>query len=407
MLGRLMFLLAFLGAVLTFHPALGDTPGRWSAEQANAWAKRQGWLLGCNFLPSTAVNSLEMFQADSFDAKTIDRELGWAESLGYNSVRIFLNSLLWQQNGKGFLERLDRFLAIADKHHIGAAFVLFDSCWDPNPTLGKQPDPIPRVHNSRWIQSPGSWTLKDAAKRYGWAGPLPLRYLFWQRWLSRPKPASPGSPKAALAILALSALLYLPTRFLHEANPIWRLTSLLWALEVIAFTLCFIYLAGGSSLAPPLLVSRCLLSRRRPLAFGARECSHPVPDAPQRRHHRRVAGRVRSSGGSAWQRHRNPHRRCRSRRCPATAPLPPGDPDAFPLPGRALCPSRPAPCALSLCGLCLVLPFQRRPHPAARPGRILPKASGPCLVARPRRRRHPRRLFLFPLGFGRCVEAQK
>jgi hypothetical protein len=165
MLGRLTFLPAFLGAVLTLHPALGDAPGRWSKEQANAWAKRQGWLLGCNYLPSTAVNSLEMFQAESFDAKTIDRELGWAESLGYNSVRIFLNSLLWQQDGKGFLKRLDKFLTIADKHHIGAAFVLFDSCWDPNPTLGKQPDPIPRVHNSRWVQSPGSWTLKDAAKR--------------------------------------------------------------------------------------------------------------------------------------------------------------------------------------------------------------------------------------------------
>ncbi len=162
---RFVLLPAFFLATLTLHSAFADAPGRWSKEQANAWAKRQGWLVGCNFLPSTAVNSLEMFQAETFDPKTIDRELGWAESLGYNSVRIFLNSLLWQQDDKGFLERLDKFLAIADKHHIGAVFVLFDSCWDPNPKLGKQPDPIPRVHNSRWIQSPGSWTLKDPAKR--------------------------------------------------------------------------------------------------------------------------------------------------------------------------------------------------------------------------------------------------
>ena len=143
----------------------GDAPGRWTKEQADAWAKDRGWLVGCNFLPSTAVNSLEMFQADSFDPATIDRELGWAESLGFNSVRIFLNSLLWQQDDKGFLGRLEEFLAIAEKHHIGAVFVLFDSCWDPEPKLGKQPDPIPRVHNSRWVQSPGSWAFKDPAKR--------------------------------------------------------------------------------------------------------------------------------------------------------------------------------------------------------------------------------------------------
>ncbi len=128
---------------------------RWSEAKANAWSKDHPWLVGCNFSPSTAINQLEMWQADSFDAATIDRELGWAEQLGFTSVRVFLHHLLWQQEAKGFLKRMDQFLEIAHKHHIGVMFVLFDSCWDPDPKMGQQRNPKPFVHNSGWLQTPG------------------------------------------------------------------------------------------------------------------------------------------------------------------------------------------------------------------------------------------------------------
>jgi len=141
-----------------------EMPKPWSDERANAWQRERGWLVGCNFGPSTAINQLEMFQADTFDLATIDREMGWAESLGFNSVRVFLHHLLWEQDAPGFLERLDRFLAVADKHRIGVMFVLFDSCWDPFPKLGKQRAPKPHVHNSGWVQSPGIDVLKDLSK---------------------------------------------------------------------------------------------------------------------------------------------------------------------------------------------------------------------------------------------------
>ena len=95
------------------------------------------------------------YQADTFDPDTIDRELGYAEHLGFNSVRVFLHHLLWEQDAKGFLQRMDKFLGIAEKHKIGVMFVLFDSCWDPHPKLGKQPAPKPGLHNSGWVQSPG------------------------------------------------------------------------------------------------------------------------------------------------------------------------------------------------------------------------------------------------------------
>ncbi len=143
--------------------AAGPTQ-RWSEEQARAWQQKTGWLVGCDFLPSTAINQLEMFQADTFDLTTIDRELGWAQSLGFNSIRVYLQDLLWQQDAQGFLKRLDQLLGAADKHHIGVVFVLFDSCWDPFPKLGKQRAPKPHLHNSGWVQSPGADILINPAK---------------------------------------------------------------------------------------------------------------------------------------------------------------------------------------------------------------------------------------------------
>jgi hypothetical protein len=137
---------------------------RWSAEKANAWYREQPWLVGCNYIPGSAINQLEMWQADTFDLKTIDRELGWAADLGFTSVRVFLHNLPWEQDRDGFLKRVEQFLDVAAKHKIGVMFVLFDSVWDPHPKAGKQRDPKPHVHNSGWVQGPGVEVLKDPAK---------------------------------------------------------------------------------------------------------------------------------------------------------------------------------------------------------------------------------------------------
>lgn len=157
------FSLLLLSATLVCASA-ADSTTPWPAEKAQAWGRDHGWLVGCNFCPSTAINQLEMFQADTFDPATIDRELGWAESLGFNSVRVFLHHQLWEQDPKGFIGRLEKFLTIADKHHIGVMFVLFDSCWDPLPKPGSQRAPKPHVHNSGWVQSPGEDILKNPAR---------------------------------------------------------------------------------------------------------------------------------------------------------------------------------------------------------------------------------------------------
>ena len=137
---------------------------RWTTHQANAWSAHTHWLVGCNFIPSTAVNQLEMWQANTWDPATIDRELSWAESLGFTSLRVFLHDLLWQQDQKGFLARMDQFLALAHQHHLGVTFVLLDSVWDPHPKLGQQPAPRPHLHNSGWVQSPGVAILGDPTR---------------------------------------------------------------------------------------------------------------------------------------------------------------------------------------------------------------------------------------------------
>src|SRR5579859_7645497 len=137
---------------------------RWSEQVANDWYAQQPWLVGSNYIPQDAINELEMWQEDTFDPAEIDSELGWAEGLGMNTMRVFLHNLLWQQDSAGFLKRMNTFLDIADKHHIRIMFVLLDSVWDPYPKAGKQREPKPYVHNSGWVQAPGADILKDRSR---------------------------------------------------------------------------------------------------------------------------------------------------------------------------------------------------------------------------------------------------
>ena len=151
------------GAVVTLFSATAEAAPSWSEAEIQTWHEKLGWQIGPNFIPSTAINQLEMWQADTFDPKTINRELAKAKSLGRNTARVFLHDLAWQQDPQGFKRRVDQFLTIAAKHGIRPMMVLFDSVWNPEPKIGKQPAPTPGVHNSGWVQSPGRQALEDAA----------------------------------------------------------------------------------------------------------------------------------------------------------------------------------------------------------------------------------------------------
>ncbi len=212
---------------------------QWTEARANSWYSRQPWPVGANFLPSTAINQLEMWQAVTFDPKTIDRELGWAQGIGMNTMRVFLHNLLWQQDPAGFKQRIDIFLNIAARHHIRPIFVLFDSCWDPDPRLGPQHPPIPGVHNSGWVQSPGRAMLENPAdypelKAYvqGVIGAFANdpRILAWDVW-NEPDNTNIGSynkEEAKNKVQLVLALLPQVFAWARAENPSQPLTSGVW-----------------------------------------------------------------------------------------------------------------------------------------------------------------------------------
>jgi len=211
----------------------------WTKDQANKWYAEQPWLVGANYYPSTAVNQLEMWQEDTFDPKRIDQELGWAENLGMNVMRVYLHDLLHKQDGEGLYKRMDQFLKIADKHHIKTLFVLFDSCWDPFPSLGKQRAPKPFKHNSGWVQSPGQKVLQDSTQyprleKYVKETVAKFkddkRILGWDVWNEPDNMTGPSYEKVEIKNKVDLVLPLLKNVFVwaRESNPSQPLTSGVW-----------------------------------------------------------------------------------------------------------------------------------------------------------------------------------
>ena len=95
-----------------------ETAGRWTEMQANTWYDSQPWLVGANYVPSDAINQLEMFQKETFNPALNDKELGMAESIGMNTMRVFLQDQLWTSDPDGFKQRLNEFLTIAARPRL-------------------------------------------------------------------------------------------------------------------------------------------------------------------------------------------------------------------------------------------------------------------------------------------------
>ncbi len=152
-------------------PVTGHTQAKnnriWTAEQANAWYADKPLHIGANFLPSTAINQLEMWQAETFDPATIKRELGWAAAIGMNSMRVYLHDLAWKADPKGFKKRMNTYLDIASGLGISTIFTIFDDCWNPEATIGTQPAPKPGIHNSGWVRSPVK-SVHDDSTQWGY-----------------------------------------------------------------------------------------------------------------------------------------------------------------------------------------------------------------------------------------------
>lgn len=226
-----------LAASTIFVPlSSAEARPRWTPAEANAWYQRQPWLVGANFVPATAINQLEMWQAETWDPERIDHELGLAQKIGMNTMRVFLHDALWAKDPEGFKQRIDAFLTIARRRGIRPLFVLFDSCWDPNPVLGAQHPPIPGVHNSGWVQGPGLAALRDKGSRprleayvKGVIGAFAKddRILGWDLWNEPDNPADQYKGQEGKEPL-VRELLAQVFAWARAADPSQPLTSGVW-----------------------------------------------------------------------------------------------------------------------------------------------------------------------------------
>ena len=232
---KLAFLLCL--SVLGFSSVPAQSRARWTEQQANAWYAKQPWLVGANYIPSDAINELEMFQAATFNPALNDKELALGESIGMNTMRVFLQDQLWQQDPEGFKKRLDAFLTLAAKHHIRPLLVLFDSCWETDPHLGPQHPPIPGIHNSGWVQSPGKRELLDPAyepklKAYveGVVGAFSNddRILGWDVWNEPDNKGGDVQRDEAAKVKRVDELLPKAFAWARSAHPTQPLTSGVW-----------------------------------------------------------------------------------------------------------------------------------------------------------------------------------
>jgi hypothetical protein len=239
----LFLLVAWFGVALSSTAFSQTAP--WSEQKANEWYGQQPWLVGSNYIPKSAINEMEMWQEASFDPTQIDKELGWAEGIGMNTMRVFLHDLLWQQDAAGFRKRIDQFLTIAAHHHIRPLFVLFDSCWDPLPQLGPQHAPVPGVHNSGWVQSPGAKALADPSqyprlKEYvqGVVGAFAKddRILGWDVWNEPGSDQTGNYPKSELKnkdkVARVAVLLPQVFAWAREVHPTQPLTSGVYEVDI-------------------------------------------------------------------------------------------------------------------------------------------------------------------------------
>ncbi|MEN9360444.1 MAG: hypothetical protein RL095_1979 [Verrucomicrobiota bacterium] len=229
------------------------SPGRWTLEQIQEWQGRTAWRLGANFLPSTAINQVEMWDTKTFDEATIGRELDLARDTGFNSLRVFLHDLSYAEDPAGFLKRMDAFLALCEARGIKPMFVFFDDCWlCPTQVPKLVPASRPGTHNSGWLQSPGSelvrlyprdrglqLRLRDYVKAVIGRYAEDPRVLAWDLYNEPGNRAHrrfdeqgreiPGERREETAFDGNCALLLDAFRWAREARPKQPLTSGVWS----------------------------------------------------------------------------------------------------------------------------------------------------------------------------------
>lgn len=161
---QLLMISLTLITIFSVHAQTADP--RWSTEQAGQWYEQQSWVCGFNYIPANAINYTAMWDKTSFSPEVIDRELALAEKTGFNTVRVVLQYLVWEDDPEYFKETFSKFLDICARHQIKAMPTFFDDCVfgkETDPVLGKQPEPLKGWYAWAWSPSPGHSRVTDPA----------------------------------------------------------------------------------------------------------------------------------------------------------------------------------------------------------------------------------------------------
>jgi hypothetical protein len=205
----------------------------WSETRAKEWYNSQPFIIGCNYLPSTAINSTEMWARESFNPETIKKELKWAQDIGYNNIRVFIPYILYDYNQENLIDNIKTLLDIASANMIKVTPVLFDDCAFSNlePYLGKQNEPGYLLHNSGWTPSPGS-TIADDFSQYSYLEKYVKRIITEfsddERILMWDLYNEPGNSNRGAKSLFLVEKAF---EWARESSPIQPLTVGVWAFE--------------------------------------------------------------------------------------------------------------------------------------------------------------------------------
>ena len=141
--------------------------GRWTKARINHWFSKLPWIIGCNYVPTYAINQIEMWQKMTFNPEIIDKELALAESIGFNTIRIFAHDLVWETERAGFFSRVRQFLDLCQKHHQRVIYTIFTNGGSEPSVMGTQPAPIPEFHNGQWRQTPGVTRIMNRPEKWG------------------------------------------------------------------------------------------------------------------------------------------------------------------------------------------------------------------------------------------------
>lgn len=205
------------------------TGQRWSEEKANEWYEALPWMAGCDYINADAINQIEMWSGDTYNHGQIDHELTLAEGLGFKTLRVYLSSVVYENDSEGMKSRMDDFLGICQQHGIKPLFVFFDDCWNAESAYGKQPDPKPGVHNSGWVRDPSASLREDTVALYPKMEAYVKdvlttfkdddRVLLWDLW------NEPGNSSYGVSTLPLLKRVF---EWAREINPSQPLTCGVW-----------------------------------------------------------------------------------------------------------------------------------------------------------------------------------